>query len=131
MNQENTQKNDDKIGRPRKISESQLINAIAGSGGLRKLIADELEISLRSLDRYIDRYPEAKQALENERNERLGHYISIAHDNLYEALKGGDWAATKYVLLNYCKDEFLTDKEPIRVVMIARENNNRIKAGDE
>lgn len=87
-----------KGGKPRKVSEAQLRAAVSGSRGQRSTIAAELQISLRSLDRYLERYPDIKQEYQDERDTFREYCTDKALTNVYKALEDGDAATSRWVL---------------------------------
>lgn len=52
---------------------AQVIAAVKGTGGIKQAIADRLGVDRHTIDRYLDRYPAAKQAYDDE-NERVNDY---------------------------------------------------------
>lgn len=87
-----------KGGRPRKITKAQLMAAISGSKGQRSVIAAELRISLRSLTRYLERYPDLKQEYQDERAAFTEYCKDKALTNVCKALEEGDAATSRWVL---------------------------------
>lgn len=85
-------------GRPRKITKAQLEAAINGSQGRRTVIAGELQISLRTLDRYLERYPDSKQAYHDERDYLKDYCLDKALTNIEKALEDGDPATSRWVV---------------------------------
>ena len=99
-----------KRGRPRKIKKAQLVAAIKGSGGQRSIISKELNISIRTLDRYLERFSDAKELYYDEIESTREDYKSLAHQGLRKALEKGEAWAVKLVLTTLGKDEGFAER---------------------
>ena len=80
-----------------KRSKKQILEAIPGSGGIRAEVMRRLGIKAYStLRAYLAKYPEAKEALENEEEKALDD----AESKLIEAVNAGNLGAIMYFLNN-------------------------------
>ena len=83
-------------GKPKR-TKAQIIEAIRGSGGLRSEILARLGLrSYDTLRAYLEKYPEAREALESE-EERL---LDTAESKLHALIESGNFGAIVYYLNN-------------------------------
>ena len=89
--------NDKKIfGRKQKCTESQIIDAIKGSAGIKTTIAKRLGISFHTLQSYIKKYDSVKNALLDEEETVL----DMAEGTLFKLIQNGEISAIFYYLNN-------------------------------
>lgn len=101
------------MGRPRKITKAQLRAAVTGSQGNRTVIAKELQISLRSLGRYLERFPDIQEAYREEREYLKEELQDTARIKLREAIEKGEGWAIKFVLSTLGKEEGFSERHEI------------------
>lgn len=85
-----------KGGRPKKLTEEKILDAISGSAGIKTTILKRLNVSLPTLNKYIDESPSLQQALKIEEESVL----DMAEGTLYQLIQNGDAGAIFYFLNN-------------------------------
>lgn len=88
----------------------QVIKAIEGSGGVKKIIAERLGCSRWTVDNYLKRHPTVVRAFEQER-ERI---IDVAESKLSEKVKSGHWPAIRYLLGTRGKARGYVERQEIK-----------------
>lgn len=63
---------------------AQVIAAIKGSGAIKQAIADRLGVHRHTIDRYLERYPQAKQAYDDEANRTDDYNETVINWQLHE-----------------------------------------------
>lgn len=77
-----------------KCTAEQVIQAIAGTGGIKTDICRRLSISRHTLDSYLDRWPTVAQAYQEE-CERV---LDLAEGNIHQAIREHDMDITRWYL---------------------------------
>ena len=77
-----------------KVSATEFIDALPGTGGVKSTLAKKLGVSRNSIDAYLRRYPSAKKAWEDERL----RIRDLADGKLIEKIDGGHWPAIQFAL---------------------------------
>lgn len=72
----------------------QFIEAIPGTGGVISLIAKKIPCTWHTAARYIANFPTIQQAY----NDEVESILDMAEAQLFNAVKGGDFPAIKYLL---------------------------------
>ena len=90
----------------------QVIKAIEGSGGVKKIIAERLGCSRWTVDNYLKRHPTVVRAFEQER-ERI---IDVAESKLSEKVKQGHWSAIRYLLSTRGKTRGYVERQEIEQI---------------
>lgn len=85
-----------KGGRPEKYSIKTVLKAIKDTGGIRTTICSNLKCDRKTLFKYINKYPEIKEAIEDEEESVL----DLAENSLFALIQNGDTAAIFYYLNN-------------------------------
>ena len=76
------------------ITKTKFIKALEDSGGILSVIARKLKVTRKAVYNFIDKYPELKELIDQERETIL----DIAQNTVYDRVKGEDWEATRYLL---------------------------------
>jgi len=82
------------MGGHERYTAQQVIKAIQGSGGIVTLIAKRLGCSWHTARNYIDKYPTARRAYEDEDEKTL----DLAESKVIEAINAGDGQMVRYYL---------------------------------
>lgn len=83
----------------------QLIEAIDGSLGLLTNVARRLNCDRNTVERYVNRFPKAQEALKNEREK----VTDVAEGKLFQALnKGERWAVKFYLTMQAQQRGYMT-----------------------
>lgn len=85
-----------KNGRPLKYTVEQVLEAIKDTGGIKTEVCQRLNCGRRTIYLYIDRYPEIKEAFEEEEEKVL----DMAESSLFAMIQNGDLTAIFYYLNN-------------------------------
>ena len=85
-----------KGGRPEKYSVNIVLKAIKNTGGIKTQICSNLNCDRKTLAKYIDKYPEIKEAIETEEESVL----DMAESSLFALIQNGDSASIFYFLNN-------------------------------
>lgn len=85
-----------KNGRPLKYTVEQVLEAIKDTGGIKTEVCQRLNCGRRTIYLYIDRFPEIKEAFEEEEEKVL----DMAESSLFAMIQNGDLTAIFYYLNN-------------------------------
>lgn len=85
-----------KSGRPLKYTVEQVVEAIKDTGGIKTEVCQRLNCGRRTIYLYIDRFPEIKEAFEEEEEKVL----DMAESSLFAMIQNGDLTAIFYYLNN-------------------------------
>lgn len=85
-----------KNGRPLKYTAEQVLEAIKDTGGIKTEVCQRLNCGRRTIYLYIDRFPEIKEAFEEEEEKVL----DMAESSLFAMIQNGDLTAIFYYLNN-------------------------------
>lgn len=85
-----------KNGRPLKYTVEQVLGAIKDTGGIKTEVCQRLNCGRRTIYLYIDRFPEIKEAFEEEEEKVL----DMAESSLFAMIQNGDLTAIFYYLNN-------------------------------
>lgn len=85
-----------KNGRPLKYTVEQVLEAIKDTGGIKTEVCQRLNCGRRTIYLYIDRFPEIKEAFEEEEEKVL----DMAESSLFAMIRNGDLTAIFYYLNN-------------------------------
>lgn len=85
-----------KNGRPLKYTVNQVLEAIKDTGGIKTEVCQRLNCGRRTIYLYIDRFPEIKEAFEEEEEKVL----DMAESSLFSMIQNGDLTAIFYYLNN-------------------------------
>ena len=85
-----------KNGRPLKYAVEQVLEAIKDTGGIKTEVCQRLNCGRRTIYLYIDRFPEIKEAFEEEEEKVL----DMAESSLFAMIQNGDLTAIFYYLNN-------------------------------
>lgn len=85
-----------KNGRPLKYTVEQVLEAIKDTGGIKTEVCQRLNCGRRTIYVYIDRFPEIKEAFEEEEEKVL----DMAESSLFAMIQNGDLTAIFYYLNN-------------------------------
>jgi hypothetical protein len=77
-----------------RYSRKQVENAIRGTRGIKSTIAERLGCSRQTLENYLVRYPELREAVESERDS----IVDLAESKLITAVEAGETRAVMFVL---------------------------------
>lgn len=77
-----------------KINKKKFLNALKDSGGVITSIANRLEVTRKAVYEYIERNPELRKFVEDEKEKIL----DMAEISLFSQVKDKDFGATKYIL---------------------------------
>ena len=97
------------MGNKVKNGAGKVTKAIKGSGGIKQLIADRLKVHRNTVDNYLERYPTARQAYNNE-VEKVG---DKAESIIQAALKDNDLQVAKWYAMNKLKDRGYAERHEI------------------
>ena len=95
------------MGNKPKNGAGKVIKAIEGSGGIKQLIADRLKVHRNTVDNYLERYPTAQQAYDNE-VEKVG---DKAESIIQTALRNNDLQIAKWYAMNKLKDRGYAERK--------------------
>lgn len=85
-----------KGGRPEKYSIKTVLKAIKNTGGIRTQICANLKCDRKTLFKYMNKYPEIREAIEDEEESVL----DMAESSLFALIQNGDSASIFYFLNN-------------------------------
>jgi hypothetical protein len=85
---------------------ADILNAIENSGGIMSTIAAKLGCEWHTAEKYVLKYNETKQALEDEENKVL----DICQQTLIKSIKGGNTQDAKWYLSTKGKRRGFTEK---------------------
>ena len=77
-----------------------VLAAIDGTLGNKAEVAERLQVTLRTVNRYLHYWPAARDAYEEE-VERLG---DLAERNIYDAIRAGDMEMTRWYAMRRLRD---------------------------
>ena len=83
-------------GRPLKFKVEQVLEAIKDTGGIKTEVCQRLNCGRRTIYLYMDRFPEIKDAFEEEEEKVL----DMAESSLFSLIQNGDTSAIFYYLNN-------------------------------
>ncbi len=83
------------------------IDAILNSGGIMSTIAQKLGVAWSTAKIYVEKWPESKQAFEDERNK----IIDMAESVLVKSIKNGDTQDAKWLLSRLAKDRGYVERQ--------------------
>lgn len=92
-----------------RIKKAKFAEALKDSGGIITTIANRLGVSRQAIYKYLERFPEFKQDLEDE-TEKI---LDMAEISLFSQVKGRDIGATKYLLSTKGKRRGYVEKQEI------------------
>ena len=81
------------LGRQR-LSIKTVVKAIQGTGGIVSQIAEKLQCARQTVYVYIKKYPEVKEAYDNEKE----MILDVCEEGLFAKIYGQDFDAIKYYL---------------------------------
>ena len=126
------------MGRKKKIHKDELLNAIADSYGIMSTIAARLHVDWHTADKAIKEYPDAMEALNDERESVL----DFTEGKAIERIKDGDGAMIRFMLATkgkkrgYTYEERLEgdeddDNEPLSIICDGEEVDPQPVEADE
>jgi hypothetical protein len=92
-----------------RFTKNAVLSAIKGSGGIVSNVANRLNCSWVSARKYIDVWPETKQAYEEEKEAILDLCESV----LYSSIKNGDTQSAKWVLATKGKERGFIERREV------------------
>lgn len=115
-----------------KVKVDDIIKAVQGSGGIKRVIAERLGVHRHTIDNYIDRYSSVKQAYVNE-VESIG---DLAESVIVDALRGKDISTAKWYAKMKLKERGYVERQEVRsfnidVTQLTNEQLQRIAAGED
>ena len=78
----------------RKLTKSNIKDAIKGSGGIISTIAKRLNVAWGTAKTHIEKYEETKQAYQDE----VESILDLAESSIYKSIKEGDTQDAKWLL---------------------------------
>lgn len=87
----------------------KVIKAIEGSGGIKQLIAERLGVHRHTVTNYLNKYPTAQQAYNNE----VAVVGDKAEEIIHDALKEDDLQTAKWYAMNKLKDRGYAERHEI------------------
>lgn len=99
-------------GRTPQFREEQVIKALTESRGLIAPAAEALHCNRSTVRRYMERYPEVKEAQE----EAVQASVDLAQSKLMVLIEREDWRAIRYMLSTLGKDRGFTERQEIVAV---------------
>ena len=113
------------MGRREEHSVKQIVEAVKASGGIKTTISNKLGVHRHTIDRYENKYPRVRQAIQNELNRALDK----AESNLFVKIMEGDIDISKWFLSRkgktrgYTRRTELSDKESEEIKIVFRSAN--------
>ena len=98
------------MGKTLDLTPEIIIEAIEDSGSVISTIASRLDVNWHTAKKYIDMYPETKQAYLDEEETILDYCESAIHNSIKEK---GDLQSAKWVLATKGKKRGYSDKHEI------------------
>jgi len=89
-----------------KLSKKKILEALAETHGVKKYLAEKLNVDRQTIYRFFNRFPD----LEDEAQEHLESITDIAEFNLIENIKKGNSWAVRYWLSTRGKNRGYTTK---------------------
>jgi hypothetical protein len=97
------------MGAPRNFTKKDILEAIKGSGGIVSTIAKKLDCRWSTANKYINEWPETKQAIEDETQTIL----DMCEGAIYKSVKEGNTQDAKWVLATKGKLRGFTERQEI------------------
>ena len=80
----------------KKISKKRIIKAIEGSHGIKLTVIQKLGITLKELNDLLQKYPDLKDLLKQEKS----NILDFSESRLLKAVENGEAWAIRFILLN-------------------------------
>ena len=93
----------------RKRTVEEVIAAIAGSGGIKKIIATRLNVDRHTIDNYLAAYPSVAVAYRDE----IDTIGDLAEITIIKAIKDGDLETSKWYARNKLKNRGYSERHEI------------------
>lgn len=94
------------MGAPKKYKKENILEAIKGSGAIINTIAKRLGCEWITAKKYIEMWPETKQAYSDEEETVL----DMCESTLYSSVKSGDTQSAKWILATKGKRRGFTER---------------------
>lgn len=99
------------MGSKDKRSVKDILEAIEGSGGIKQIVAERLNVHRHTIANYQQRYPSVSKALQDE----MEVILDKAESNLFTIISEGDITTSQWLLKYKAKDRGYVEKSEQKI----------------